>query len=165
MLTLSHSGAKTIHKWNHALSVQDTCRTDSQIIMIANDESNWWMTMNSFPCNISIESWNGDQFLYKDNLGLWSARNMRASCRMSAPVMVIVMKEKFLCLISRVFCLVLRIENLFIRLTRRHNMPHITVISSFHLLHWIYQTSCYVTMKTNRNRVYHITTATGKAKY
>lgn len=96
--------------------------------------------MNSFPCNISIESWNGDRFLYKDNLGLCSARNMRASCRMSAPVMVIVMKEKFLCLISRVFCLVLRIENLFIRLTRRDNMPHITVISSFHLLLWIYQT-------------------------
>ena len=96
--------------------------------------------MYRFPCNISIESWNGDRFLYKDNLELCSARNMRASCRMSAPVMVIVMKEKFLCLISRVFCIVLRIENLFIRLTRRDNMPHITVISSFHLLLWIYQT-------------------------
>ena len=84
---------------------------------------------------------------YKDNLRLWSAKNMRDSYRTGAPVMVIVMKEKFLCLISRVFCLVQRIEieNLFIRLTRwhstTHNTLHITVISSFHLLlWWTYQT-------------------------
>ena len=142
--------------------MQDTCRTDSQIIMIADDESNWWMTMYRFPCNISIESWNGDRFLYKDNLELCSARNLRASCRMSAPVMVIVMKEKFLCLISRVFCLVLRIENLFIRLTRRDNMPHITLsLAAFTCCFEFIKLSCWNNFllcdNEDRNLVYPIT--------
>ena len=104
---------------------------------------------------------------YKDNLRLWSARNMRASYRTGAPDMVIVMKEKFLCLISRVFCLVQRIKNLFIRLTRWHSTTGHNSLSlaAFTCCFEFIKLSCNFLLCDNKSKLSLSQHVQGKAKF